>query len=684
MNMNNSDISGGDQTIPVRLPCLLIATSILLCLASMAGAQSYNFDNNSDAGWQNSGTATYPATFTLVPDGAGGKAYRLQASSPSSSGEVGQVNMARAIAVRTEQTYTTSFYVAADLVGWDTNTYSATNDAVIGLIARASNVTTPDQTQGVMLLTHWNQYDNGERGSAQIYALLFGGGYLIPGAQGNFTIARGHSYRMVFSGTNNVLSGSFYDLQDLTRPLVTFTCDDSYAPGFFPTSGYSGVMALGYRGSTAVNQTSADATFDNVVIAATPPSSVPAPAVPNGLSGVAQVVNRAPASSANFYPAAAGISFNATTLTSTNQVNTNAIKLFLNGVNVSGGLSISGATTNATVSFNGLSPNSYYEARVELQDVLGRKTTNSWNFDTFTQAYLASSGAKNIECEEYDFAGGQFYDSPVVSGYATNFGPGVNVGSANTYADQGGLPGVDFFDWDGSAHSQENEFRSGDPVGTQQGSMEFQYALENNVWAWRNYDTLRQKYLDAQPDGSLVECGVERTEGQEWLNYTRIFQSANSYNVYLRHGSAAAQTWSLDRIGAEPSTNSLGKFNCENAFTRSNFRDTPLVDATGGRAVVRLTGTNTLRLTLDNPHTGPVKQGIWLNYLAFVPAEPQVFSSAQANGPYVPEPSQLFDSVNHRLTVPQGGAAKFYRVGWKTPIRITGISLTNGNVILSY
>ena len=62
-----------------------------------------------------------------------------------------------------------------------------------------------------------------------------------------------------------------------------------------------------------------------------------APAIPQGKIGAPQVVNRMPVSFKNFHPAASGITFNATTLTATNNINTAAIKLYLNGVDVSSG-----------------------------------------------------------------------------------------------------------------------------------------------------------------------------------------------------------------------------------------------------------------------------------------------------------------------------------------------------------
>jgi hypothetical protein len=84
------------------------------------------------------------------------------------------------------------------------------------------------------------------------------------------------------------------------------------------------------------------------------------------------------------------------------------------------------------------------------------------------------------------------------------------------------------------------------------------------------------------------------------------------------------------------------------------------------------------------PHVNGVKQGLWLNYLALVPAVPQVYSSAQVNGTYTPEVNMLVDTGNKRLTVPQSTSARFYRIGWKSQLQITGISLTGGNVVLSY
>ncbi len=91
---------------------------------------------------------------------------------------------------------------------------------------------------------------------------------------------------------------------------------------------------------------------------------------------------------------------------------------------------MSGPATNALVTFNGLTSNIVYNARIELQDVTGRHVTNSFTFDTFSDAYLASAAVKTIECEDYDYTDGTndglFIDNPLPSGLTTN-GIAVNT-----------------------------------------------------------------------------------------------------------------------------------------------------------------------------------------------------------------------------------------------------------------
>lgn len=665
-----------------------------------AQAQTDNFDTGTDLGWQKS--TNQPATFTFPADVFGGHAYRLQGT-PADSGS--DTN-ARAFSVLTNRVYT-NFWAAVDVVAWNTNQDC---DQVIGLIARAERVES-GAPNGITLnvrLHNKRSYSGpgetgplGARDQMSLWSMV--GSYQgspIPSLGGpagvtqpGFQWVPGHGYRLVLSSTNNpaigrdMFTGSIYDLNDLTRPLLTMTGDTAYNSNdqLIPASGYIGVFA--YHLNNDGPDVTVDATFDNFYADDAPPASVAPPAIPHGLMGVPQVVNRTPASFVNLHPAASGIAFNAATLTATNGINTNAIKLFLNGVDVSGDLLVAGPGTNASVSYNKLAADLVYDARIELQDVLGRRTTNEWTFDTFTDAYLDSPAVKVIEAEDYNFQDGQFIDDPLPSGYTTN-GTAVNVG-ATGYVEQVGtnarLGGSDFLDYDSGPHAPENQFRSNDAVGTQQGNfgdvLESDVNSAGNVLFVQTYDTQRLKYRNADP--ALEEYMVRRTEGGEWLNYTRLFDGRKYYNAFLRVAGGLAQPVRFDQIAAGPVTNSLGWFNVPSTFYINNYRYVPLVTTNGSLAVVNLDGTNTVRLTMDSPPSEGTKWGLSLNYLVLVPAL-LLESAAQVEGPYAIEPAARVDAASRSITVPQSGSLRFYRARWDRAITFTSISVNGANVVLTY
>jgi hypothetical protein len=723
MKMNYAVTNSYTSNTARRIFALLsLATFGLLGLATTSAQAQPIYDNfdsaaeNPAAGWSHISSTNYPATYTFPTDLLVGHACRLQAGVPTTNGIT-----ARAVAVCTNQTYT-DFYVATDLLNWNSSTDKSTNYQCIFLLGRASGIDSG-------LLTSWvltfvanvnTETDRPSLGRVHI-GCIFGGdpNTVAPSSFTYMTLVPGHSYRLVFQGVGNVFTGAVYDLQDLTRPLATLMGNDLMAQGIAPTSGYSGIGVLGLN-----QQSIADATFDNFVAAsAPPPTSVTAPATPHGLLGAPQVFNRTPASWANFYNAAGGISFTATTLTTTNNLNTSALRLILNGVDVSSGLIItpSSPPTNANVSFSGLASNCVYDASIILQDSYNRWTTNVWNFDTFSAAYLAGTNCLNIECEDYDFGGGHYFDDPAASGYSTNdisyFPPYIYHNAAGFYASKIGVQGVDFFDYDGSpsygaptgfADPPCCEFRTigygsdGDPVGTEAGAVYVNYTWGTDVLYGRNYDTQRQKYIDlnnwartnfSDPAIEVEEYVVVRTAGGEWLHYTRTFDSSKCYNVYLRHGCALSQQLNLyygttNELGTTnevySTTNKLGTFNAVNSLA-FNYRYAPLLDASGKLAVVNLTNVNTLRLEVAPPSGRSIDNGLALNYLAFVPAMPQVYSCAQVKATYTPEVNFLVDAVNRRITLPaQTGATRYYRIGWTSETKITGYSRTGGNVVVTY
>lgn len=482
------------------------------------------------------------------------------------------------------------------------------------------------------------------------------------------------------TGVGNVFSGYVYDLEDLTHPLVAMTGDDSAGPFTFPPAGYVGIFNASLATGTRDRRT--DTTFDNFVASELPPGSVAFPATPHGMTGMPQVVNRSPASYRNFHPAASGITFNAATLTTTNTINTNAIRLYLNGVDVSAGLSISGPATNALIAYSGLTSNAVYQARIELQDAAGRRVTNAFTFDTFLDAYLASNVAKNIECEDYDYtdfsSDGLFIDDPLPSGLSTNGAP-VNA-SGRGYYNLAGNNTFDFFTPDGAADASWSEFRTSDAIRTLQGSRNYGYYLGGALSYDRTYDTQRQKYIVADP--ALEEYGVIRTRGSIWMNYTRTFPADSYYNVYLRHACAFSQDLTLSQAAPGPFTG-LGTFKTVNALGSDNFLYAPLLDNSNKLAVVHLSGTNTLQLGVAGIDLNRTRFGLYLNYLALVPAL-LVESSAQVNGPYALETNAAVEPGTRQITLTQNGGARFYRLRWDHAVQITSIKLAGDNVVLAY
>lgn len=699
-----------------------------LALATTLQAQTYyDFDSGNDTGWLKS--TVHPSTITFPSDALGGSAYRLEGTPMNSGSDTN----ARVFSILTNRVYT-NFYAAVDVVAWNTNQDS---DLVIGLIARVNGndalpptsfeyspiPLNPDVPNGLTFnvrLHNKRSYTGpanaGPLGAADqmstwsinndIYSgnkLTLGGTVAV--TQTGFRWVPGRAYRLVLSSTNAFgaspafFTASIYDVNDLTMPLLSMTGDDSYSQAslLIPQYGYAGVFA--YKLNATDYDPNVDATFDNFYIGETAPvTAVVAPAISHGKIGAPQVINRVPVSFKNFHPVTSGITFNAATLTTTNTINTGAVKLYLNGADVSAGLVITGPTTNASVSYSSLGSNVVYNARIELSDALGRSTTNEWTFDTFSDPYLASAAVKVIEAEDYDFSdgvnGGLFINDPPASGYA-DYDPandsGTVINSDTGYVDRLGLnaklDGTDFFDYDNGPRSLFSQYRHADPVGTQQGDFgDFVFGdTAAGVGYSQSYDTQRSKYSSL--NSTLKEYIVNRTEGGEWLNYTRGFDGSKTYNAYLRVGAGLAQPVRLDQIAAGPATNTLGWFNVSSTFYSHNYRYVPLVTASGDLVTVNLSGTNTLRLTFDSPQNEATKFGLSLNYVVLVPAAPpapKLYSSATVNGTYLEETGAVVNTISKTITVPVSGATRFYRITFTSQLTISSINLSGSDVVLTY
>ena len=659
-------------------PCwqisLLASLAAALILPSNLQGQSDNFDSGVlNPAWLKSEFSPALTTYTFPANGSG-NALRLTANPAPPS--------APAVAAIYRTNVYTDFYMAVDLTEWGGE---SKNQAIV-LIARYNGLSANNPASGFGIICNYdcNQHGEnaGDRRQGQLQINTVAPNFVTSTkAVAEFTLVVGRPHRLIFKGVGTTYTVQAYDLADLTKPLVTLEIDD-------PThaSGVSGILGFSRQGVTGT----VDTTLDNYFAGPSDPNSAIAPAIAHPLAGTPQVMTRTPTNRFfNLYPAANGITFNVQTLTA-NMIDTAATKLFLNNVDVSSSLAplpANGTSANFATASGTLAPNAIYNARIEVQDVAGTlKSTNMFWFDTLTDAYLQSGGpVKTIEAEDYNYNNGQFQTDPIpVSGFTT--APAQVGGSGVGYLDLTGTPGVDYFDLGTSIGSGlPPDFRLNDFVGTQQGQGELQTTAGGLVVF---NDNQRAQYKAAD----VPEYQVRRFDPTEWMNYTRVFANTN-YNVYLRVGSFAPTTASLDQVTSDPTVSNqttapLGVFNIPNGVMRSNYRFVPLM-VDGTNAVVSLSGTNTVRLTSTGTAARDIRK-MNPNYILFVPAQAPVapsivlVSSGTVNGTYTTAAGASVNTSTKTITVPLSGEAQYYGIQSGTAVTITGISRSGGNIVITY
>jgi hypothetical protein len=638
----------------------------ILVLGGLPGAkaQTDNFDDGDDNGWVRLGVlAPFGGVNTYsFPNGPYGKGYRIQCVSVPALGSSGT---ARAVAYRTNEY--TDFYMSVDVVDWNNNLNQAL--VLIGRMTGLTNQLSPcplpacppglGTVNGYICNYDANQSgvspSNARGGQFQINRLVNEAPATI--ATANITLTAGKSYRMILKAVADLITAQLYDLEDLSAPLVTIQVNDSTY-----TSGVNGLISFSRDGTVT------DVTFDNYYAATTDPNTDIAPAIRHPVPGTPQVVTRTPTNRfSNFISPSSAISFTAKTF-ATNEINTSATKLYLNGVDVSSALAPLPANS-PTASFTApgvLVENTLYAARIELANTIGAlKSTNTFWFDTFSDAYLTNAPVKTIELEDYNYDGGKYQLDPItLSGYDTN---GIPVNGAGVgYWDLVGTPEIDYHDNRTSAEGGWNDFRLTDFVGTLQGNRQDIRDLnhpEPSTPPWvdpsRPNDNTRHKY-DLL---GMKEYGVARTEAGEWLNYTRSFVTTNYY-VFLRCGSYGAQPVRLDLVGGDPTTTNqtttpLGTFQVQSHLMQINYRYEPLL-ASGVPVVVRLSGTNTLRVTMGGTASKDNRL-LYLNYLLFVPTStgPTVFDNFNDGNDTSPAPAWQHYDPMLQAGNPTGGTWTF-------------------------
>ena len=140
---------------------------------------------------------------------------------------------------------------------------------------------------------------------------------------------------------------------------------------------------------------------------------------------------------------------------------------------------------------------------------------------------------------------------------------------------------------------------------------------------------------------------VSRTEGGEWLNYTREF-SPGDYIAYLRAAGRAPQEVLVslvdDATSANQTLEQVGKFNVRSTMSGQTFEYFQLVDDAGEPATVALSGEHTLRLTIGGEDGAfETKHTLFMNYLMLLPKSANSNSFGIQEVQYIPGQLPRFD-----------------------------------------
>jgi hypothetical protein len=255
-----------------------------------------------------------------------------------------------------------------------------------------------------------------------------------------------------------------------------------------------------------------------------------------------------------------GITFNVSS-PSGFTINSNAIQLVVNGVNVSGSLAFSGSSSNKNVAYYGLQSNSTYTVSITV--------TDSFNFTVSASTYFETTwvGIEPVtylwEAEDWDFNSGVYINNPVLCSAG---------GDPNCYFGKLGVEGVDEHYTTGAS----GPFRPGDPIGTAPSG-----------------DYLRKNLFVA----SVTDYRIDPFNYSEWVNYTRDWPNSTNWVVArlaTEVGWSGSLTLSQITLTA---TNDLGTFTIASGLGWTTYKNVYLKNTNGNNANVILNGKATLRVT---------------------------------------------------------------------------------------
>jgi hypothetical protein len=263
-----------------------------------------------------------------------------------------------------------------------------------------------------------------------------------------------------------------------------------------------------------------------------------------------------------FVPPSNGLSFDVIS-PSGSTINSNAIHLILNGVDVSSSLAISGSSSNKTVFYQGLQSNMNYYASITATDEFNLSISASNYFQT---TWVGIPPILYLwEAEDFDFDSGMFIDNPDLCNAP---------GDTNCYYGTVGTPGVD--EQNNGVPPVSSLYRPADDMSI---DVSGDYLRENLFLADR------------------TDYEINPFEANQWVNYTRDFTNGTYWVIgRLATGSSLSGFLTLSVINSDDTTNALGTFTITNGLGWTTFENVFLLDANGNKANVTLHGKTTLEV----------------------------------------------------------------------------------------
>jgi hypothetical protein len=256
-----------------------------------------------------------------------------------------------------------------------------------------------------------------------------------------------------------------------------------------------------------------------------------------------------------------GISFNVSS-PSGFTINSNAIGLVVNGVNVSSSLAISGSSSSKNVTYHGLQSNTVYTASITVTDAFNLTASASTYFET---TWVGVPPVVYLwEAEDFDFTNGMYFNHPAFCN---------TIGSPNCYFGTVGVEGVDEHS---NGTAPNHVYRPDDAVGT---LISGDYARKDHALA------------------GVFDYRIDPFNGGMWLNYTRDW-SNGTYWVIGRLSTDVGLSGTLTlSVVTDTTTTELGTFTINGGLGWSTFENVYLKDINGNNALVTLNGKQTLRVT---------------------------------------------------------------------------------------